>query len=48
MVAREQVHDGLFLMGPRLNTFDVRHPLEKTLVDFVRVDVALVIAPIRR
>ena len=48
MVAREQVHDGLFLMGPRLNTFDVRHPIEKSLVDLVRVDVALAIAPIRR
>ena len=48
MVAREQVHDGLFLMGPRLNAFDVRHPLEKALVDLVRVDVALAIAPTRR
>ena len=48
MIAREQVHDGLFLMGPRLNTFDVRYPLEKAFIDLVRVDVALAIAPIRR
>ena len=47
MVACQQVHDGLFLMRPRLDTLDVGHPAEEPLVDLVRVDVALALAPTR-
>ena len=45
MVACQQVHDGLFLMRPRLDTLDVGHPAEEPLVDLVRVDVALALVP---
>ena len=48
MVAGQQIHNGLFLVRPRFNTLDIRHPFEKALVDLIRVDVALAIAPFRR
>ena len=48
MVAGQQIHDGLLLMRPRFHAFDVLHPGEETLIDLIRVDVALALVPIRR
>ncbi len=47
VVAREQAHDGLFLMRPWFDALDVLDPAEEALVDLVGVDVALAVVPIR-
>ena len=35
MVAGQEVHNGLFLMRPRLDALDVFHPAEEPFVDVV-------------
>ena len=47
MVAGQEIHNGLFLMRPRLDAFDLFHPAEEPFVDIIgrKIPLALVAVP---